>query len=153
MDCDKVEQTLRLHQIKPSYHRIRIYQYLLERRNHPSADMIFQSLVREIPSLSKATVYNTLHLLAGKGLVRILGIVDNEARFDANTMLHGHFLCTLCGCIQDVHFQGALNDLLGLENCTIDESHLYFKGRCAVCRGLEQPLEPGDEAAGPENSS
>lgn len=135
MDRDKIIRILKLHNISVSYQRVRIYQYLLEKRNHPSADMIFQSLAREIPSLSKATVYNTLNLLAEKGLVLVLGMGENEARFDADTRLHGHFLCTVCGHIQDVYCQGDLIDLFELENCTVDESQVYFKGTCASCQG------------------
>lgn len=146
MDRDLVIQTLKLHNINPSYQRIRIYQYLLEKRNHPSADTIFKTLVGEIPSLSKATVYNTLNLLAEKGLVRNLGIMENEARFDANTSLHGHFLCFVCGRIQDVDFSGNLENLFGLANCKVYESDIYFKGICALCWGEGRPDDHSSEA-------
>jgi Fur family transcriptional regulator, peroxide stress response regulator len=53
---------LKNHSIRPSYQRIRIYDYLTSMRNHPTIDMIYSSLIREIPSLSKTTIYNTLRL-------------------------------------------------------------------------------------------
>jgi Fe2+/Zn2+ uptake regulation proteins len=150
MDRDSIIQTLKQHNISGSYHRIRIYQYMLEQRNHPSADMIFQALALEIPSLSKATVYNTLNLLAAKGLVRSLGVIENEAHFDADTTLHGHFLCNVCGDIQDVYCHDSLIHLFGLEKSAVDEIQIYFKGQCASCRAGGQPMRHGDDGQEPE---
>lgn len=62
----QIEQLLKQHDIRPSYHRIKIYQYLVEKRNHPSVDMIYQDLIQEIPTLSRTTVYNALNLFMEK---------------------------------------------------------------------------------------
>ena len=50
---------LKSHEIKPSFQRMRIFEYLITHRNHPTVEMIYKSLVKEIPTLSKTTVYNT----------------------------------------------------------------------------------------------
>jgi len=49
--------------IKPSYQRIKIFEYLYHEMNHPTADVIFKNLVNDIPTLSKTTVYNTLKIV------------------------------------------------------------------------------------------
>ncbi|MDD5601190.1 MAG: transcriptional repressor, partial [Actinomycetota bacterium] len=64
--------------IKPSYQRIKILEYLILRKNHPTVDEIFKDLIKEMPTLSKATVYNTLDLFKRSGLARVVTIEDNE---------------------------------------------------------------------------
>ena len=54
----EIAQYLNDHSIKPSYQRVRILKYLVEKRNHPTVEMIHKELVSDIPTLSKTTVYN-----------------------------------------------------------------------------------------------
>ena len=57
---------LKDHDIKPSYQRMKIFQYLLDNHVHPTVDTIYKALCPEIPTLSKTTVYNTLNLFVEK---------------------------------------------------------------------------------------
>ena len=57
---------LKNHDIKPSYQRMKIFQYLLDNHVHPTVDTIYKALCPEIPTLSKTTVYNTLNLFVEK---------------------------------------------------------------------------------------
>ncbi|MEA4812587.1 MAG: transcriptional repressor, partial [Anaerolineaceae bacterium] len=50
-----------------------ICKYISESQSHPSADEIYQALKPQFPSLSLATVYNTLQFLAEEGKINILG--------------------------------------------------------------------------------
>jgi Fe2+ or Zn2+ uptake regulation protein len=133
MDIAQLKNHLEMHDIKPSHQRLKIYQYLVANRNHPNADMIYQELSTEIPTLSKTTVYNTLNLFVERGLVSLITIAENEMRYDADTSLHGHFRCHHCGIIYDLSLRGASLEFDNVENFRIDESHLYFKGLCANC--------------------
>lgn len=87
--------------IKPSLIRLKVYEYLVNHKTHPTADEIYNSLLLEIPTLSKTSVYNTLSLFVEKGLVQIITIEENIVRFDADTSVHGHFQCKSCGKIYD----------------------------------------------------
>lgn len=129
----KIQQFLKMHSIKPSHHRIKIYQYLVENRNHPSVDMIYQELVQTIPTLSKTTLYNTLQLFLEKGIVIMITIDENETRYDADISLHGHFRCDKCGQIFDIRLNTADWELEDIDGFTIKESHIYFKGWCPRC--------------------
>ena len=78
--------------ISPSYHRLKIYEYLLNNRStHRGHDL--RGRHKNIPTLSKTTIYNTLKTFAEKGLVSSITIEDNEVRYDADISLHGHFKC------------------------------------------------------------
>jgi len=112
---------------------MKVYDYLVTKHNHPTADTIYKSLMSEIPTLSKTSVYNTMDLFLEKHLVQAVTIEENETRFDADTSDHGHFKCTQCGEIHDfnVDLTDVEHDLP--EGFTVDERHLYYKGVCADC--------------------
>ena len=130
---DIAEEKLREHGIKPSHHRLRVLEYMLENRNHPSAEVIYQALVKEIPTLSKTTVYNTVELFLEKGVVQPIMILHNELRYDADTSFHGHFLCRKCGRIVDFFYDD--EDVLPVpEGFIIEESHAYYRGVCPECK-------------------
>jgi Fur family peroxide stress response transcriptional regulator len=119
--------------IKPSYQRIKILEYLNNKRNHPTVDKIFNDLVKEIPTLSKATVYNTLDLFKKAKLARVVTIEDNKTRYDAEVSNHGHFKCESCGSIYDfkVNMDNLSTD--SLKHFKINEKNVYFNGICTKC--------------------
>ena len=119
--------------IKPSYQRIKILEYLLNKKNHPTVDKIFSDLVKEIPTLSKATVYNTLDLFKEANLTRIVTIENNETRYDAKVSSHGHFKCESCGSIFDfeINIDSFLTD--SLEHFKINGKNVYINGICPGC--------------------
>lgn len=133
MKTKDIEQLLKMHDIKPSHHRIRVFQYLVERKNHPTVDMIYKDLLEEIPTLSKTTLYNTLNLFLERGIVILITIEENETRYDADVSLHGHLKCNGCGQIYDIRLDLSQMDLSGLANFQVNESQIYFKGICPIC--------------------
>ena len=129
----KVEEFLKQHNIKPSYQRMKIYDYLIRHKSHPTVDEIYQALVDEIPTLSKTTVYNTLKLFLDKKIIQLITIEESENRYDADVSIHGHFKCLGCGKIYDVWLDMANMKLEGLNEFAINESHIYLKGTCNKC--------------------
>lgn len=120
--------------IKPSLQRIKILQYLVDNKSHPTVDEIYQEVVKEIPTLSKTTVYSTLSLFVESNILRGLYIKENEIRYDCILINHGHFKCYKCKKIYD--FKINIDDFEdnGLENCQINEKCVYFKGLCPYCK-------------------
>lgn len=120
--------------IKPSYQRMKIYEYLLNNKTHPTVDIIYKALAPEIPTLSKTTVYNTLNLFIENGIVNIIVIEENETRYDVDTTIHAHFKCDNCGKIYDLDLDPSLLGVSVLDNFQITEQHIYFKGVCKECK-------------------
>ncbi len=130
----KIDEYLKNHGIKPSYQRIQIFDFLVRNHDHPTVDKIYKGLIDNIPTLSKTTVYNTLKLFHEKGIVLIINIEDNEARFDADTSNHGHFKCIKCGEIYDFELGKENLSFPALKDFTINEQHVYLKGICPKCK-------------------
>ena len=128
-----IEEYLKENGIKPSYQRIRILDYLIQHKNHPTVDVIFKALIQEIPTLSKTTVYNTLKLFLEQGIVQLLVIEENETRYDADISTHGHFKCEECGHVYDIRIDLSRVDLTELDSHRVNEKHIYFKGTCNRC--------------------
>lgn len=119
--------------IKPSYSRIKIMEYIIKRRNHPTVEEIYHELLPELPTLSKTTVYNTLNLFAKSRLIRLITIEEHETRYDADLSEHGHFKCEECGRIYDFCISLDNNVITGLEGFLIEDQNVYFKGVCPGC--------------------
>ncbi|MCL5023083.1 MAG: transcriptional repressor [Nitrospirae bacterium] len=121
--------------IKLTPQRIAILDFLEGNRSHPSAEEIYREVVKRFPTMSFATVYNTLAVLTQRESVRELTIDPDKKRFDPNTEPHHHLLCTKCGRIEDVHsrFDLALPNSVrkGFE---LTGNHIEFYGICPACK-------------------
>ncbi len=133
MSTSKLAEILSNHGIKPSYPRLQIYKYLQNKKNHPTVDSIYLSLVEEIPTLSKTTVYNTLKLFSEAGLVNPLNLDENEKRYELVDEDHLHFKCLKCGQIYDIKYD-EINLLPSkYKNFKIQDKHILLKGICENC--------------------
>lgn len=133
LSFENLSEELIKKEIRPSHQRIKVFEYLITTQCHPTVDQIFNELIKEVPTLSKATIYNTLNLLIKAKLVRVITIEDNETRYDISTSNHGHFKCELCGTIFDftINIDNFMTD--ELSEFKINEKNVYFKGICPRC--------------------
>ena len=88
--------------LRPTKQRACVYGVILEKKDHPTADDIYQRVKKHLPSTSFATVYNCLETLVGCGLVRQVNMDRSPTRYCPNLSPHAHFKCTLTGQIFDV---------------------------------------------------
>lgn len=130
---EAMKQALTERNISLSHQRLKILEYLSDNPCHPTVDKIFTCLQKDIPTLSKTTVYNTLKLLTEAGLVRMITIEENETRYDIEIQDHGHFKCEQCGKIYNFNADIDRLPIGGLENFQINDKNIYFKGICPSC--------------------
>ena len=122
------------HSIKPSVLRVMIYDYLKSHRTHPTADDIYSHLLKDAPTLSKTTVYNTLKLFVEHALVSMLTIDDTYRCFDGNIEMHAHLMCRNCKKIIDMPMPDEVGSFIKeLDAFKADEVQLYVKGICKDC--------------------
>lgn len=122
--------------IRPSVQRIAILSSVFNTRRHPSADNIFSELSPRFPSLSRTTVYNSLHALCECGLVRELEIDGANMRYDmAPQKPHSHFICRRCGRIFDMTMPAGISAASGTHyGFRVDCVDVYYKGICPDCK-------------------
>ncbi|MCE5197000.1 MAG: transcriptional repressor [Negativicutes bacterium] len=130
---EQIASELVRHSLKPSHQRVKIYEYLAQHFVHPNADQVYDALKKEMPTLSRSTVYSTLKAFVQAGLLREITIEENEIRYEFNLQDHGHFKCRQCGGIYDfaIDLQGFASD--HLSGFQITNRNVYFQGICKAC--------------------
>ena len=72
-----------------------------ESEEHLTAGEIFEAARRSLPTISFATVYNSLKYLKEAGLVREINFGKGSSRYDRETARHDHAVCSCCGKLVD----------------------------------------------------
>ena len=98
----EIGELLRQHGIHPTLQRVLITRLLFARCAHLSAEDVFRLVNTEGRQVSKATVYNTLGLLADKGVVREVIADPDRIFYDPNTQPHHHFFDVATGQLTDI---------------------------------------------------
>ena len=88
--------------LRPTKQRSSVYEVILGKKDHPSADEILLRVRRVLTTISLATVYNCLETLVDCGLVRQVNIDRAPTRFCPNLTPHAHFKCSRTGEIFDL---------------------------------------------------
>jgi len=118
----------------PTMQRIAIIDVLRGSDAHPTADMVFREVSAKHPSISRATVYNTLHALVDAGLVHELSIDKEAARYDFCRMPHAHFRCRACRSLYDVALAPSVGAGEIVDGHLVEAVSTYLFGLCASCR-------------------
>lgn len=130
--------------LKYSRQREAIKSFLMTRKDHPTADVVYHSLRADFPNISLGTVYRNLTLLADLGEIARLRLGDGVDHFDADTSRHYHFICSECGSVLDLHteFPDSFDSLHGtsVDGNRIDGHAVYFQGICHCCLNKQHQL-------------
>ncbi len=122
--------------LKYSRQREAIQSFLMTRKDHPTADVVYSNVKTSFPNISLGTVYRNLTLLADLGEIARLRVGDGVDHFDADTSPHYHFVCRECGGVSDMetdasdHICEIASQHFGGE---IEGHFTYFYGRCPQC--------------------
>ena len=121
--------------IKLTPQRLAILNFLNGNKSHPSAEDIFRGVTKEFPTMSFATVYNTLQALKKKDGVQELTIDSGKKRYDPDCTQHHHLICIECKMIIDIHKEFKLSLSGGItKNYDVKGNHIEFYGLCHKCR-------------------
>ena len=130
-------ELLRGNGFKVTPQRLAVYEVLANTKEHPNAEMIFNSLQATYPTMSLATVYKTIDILNEIGLVQILNAGEDSFRYDADMSDHAHVRCTQCGRVDDVFDIDAAKVSREIETRTqyrLEGQQFYFYGVCPACQ-------------------
>jgi Fur family ferric uptake transcriptional regulator len=114
-----------------------ILDTLSRSKEHPSADMVYEQVRRELPRISLGTVYRNLESLAQQGVIVRIETTGGQKRFDYNVSPHPHFRCETCGKIEDIPLDLEAPDLDGehpwVKERKITVKTLNYQGLCSEC--------------------
>jgi Fe2+ or Zn2+ uptake regulation protein len=107
-----------------------VAQYVLHTDEHPSADEVWARVKERFPYLSRATVYNTLHLFVEKGLLRQFALTEGRVVFDPKTSDHHHFIDDDTGKIHDVPWNAVkVSNVAKLAGFEVREFQVVMHGK------------------------
>jgi len=113
--------------------RQHVYDVVLQKRDHPTAEEVFIRAKKKMPDISHATVYNCLDALVKCGLVRQVQLERGATRFCPNMREHGHFHCDSCGSVLDVDLPRELCCLALPTGFQVGHYEIAIHGVCADC--------------------
>ena len=117
--------------------RLAILDLIIENDQHPSATDIFHQLRELYPTVSLATVYNTLALLVELGAIREIRGTDGGVRYDAKREPHINLYCRRCQRIVDMSADelSELPDIVRRATGFLVESSTFeLQGVCQECQ-------------------
>lgn len=136
---DKIEEFKKIsrdHGLKVTHQRLQICKILLSMNSHPCAEEVFETVRKEIPTISFDTVYRTLALFERHDIIARVQYLEARARYDTNLDIHYHLVCKECGKIEDFYWP-ALDRLKSPDETRtwgeIENRYLELRGVCRDC--------------------
>jgi Fur family peroxide stress response transcriptional regulator len=148
---DQMVSKLRRHNFRITPQRLAVIRVLAASERHPSVETVYETVRREFPTTSIATIYKTVHVLKQMNEVLELGFPDGSNRYDGNKPFpHPHVICVRCQKIIDPDL-GSLKDMTAE---VADETgfdilahRLDFFGICGGCKKKEKSTKTQKEGS------
>ncbi len=126
------------HGLKVTPQRTLIYDVLMKRTDHPSADTVYKAVRKKLPNISFDTVYRTLISFTEIGLLQVSEVFGGIKRFETVLTPHHHMHCTRCQKIID--FTDPSFDKLAVperlrKDFTVLSKRVVLEGLCSACAG------------------
>jgi Fur family peroxide stress response transcriptional regulator len=131
---DHYDETIRGGALRDTPQRRHVYDLLVNKRDHPTATEVFMRAKKGMPSISLATVYNSLETLVACGLVKQVHVDREPTRFCPNLDEHGHFVCDACAKVFDIDLAAERSEQWNLPaGFTVTHHEVSLRGVCADC--------------------
>ncbi|MCA9323255.1 MAG: transcriptional repressor [Planctomycetes bacterium] len=131
-----LEARCRARQVAITLPRRAVFEALLRREDHPTADDIHADVSQQVDGVSRATVYRTLELLVKAELLVRVCHPDASTRYDIKIQRHHHLICDGCGSIHDLEHP-PLNRLKIPEQSDagfrVRDYSVHIRGLCPPC--------------------
>ncbi|HEX9505314.1 MAG TPA: Fur family transcriptional regulator [Acidimicrobiia bacterium] len=137
---DQLTSRFRAEGLRVTPQRQVIFRLLHGVDTHPTVESLFEAARSEMPTISRKTVYQTVHDLEQMGEVQLLDVGTGSIRVDPNVEhAHQHLVCTRCGTVRDV-----LLDIADLRvpsryrrDFTVEAVEVVFRGVCESCAAAD----------------
>jgi Fe2+ or Zn2+ uptake regulation protein len=119
-----------------THQRLVLYRALMQMTDHPNPEQIFERVRLELPSLSLATVYKTLHVFLAAGMIHEVSPFHGSLRIESDAQHHHHFFCIQCHAITDLALDEVDTSLLKNsipEGFLVEQISMEVRGLCRHC--------------------
>lgn len=126
--------------MKYSKQRELIFNTVLWSNDHPTAEMVYNVVRKEIPNISLGTVYRNLNQLVEHNMLKKVFMPGESDRFDKTLEHHNHVYCEQCHQVFDIPVSNlakinqAIEHEIGFRILSHD---IIFKGVCKDCAKRE----------------
>lgn len=119
-----------------THQRLVLYRALMQMTDHPNPEQIFERVRLELPSISLATVYKTLHVFLAAGMIHEVSPFHGSLRIEPDAEHHHHFICLQCHGITDLALSEV--DASPLKNSLpegfqVEQVSMEVRGLCRRC--------------------
>ena len=111
---------------------------------HPTAEYLYSIIKKKDSSISLATLYRNLNLLAANGMIKKIDGLESSSHFDHNVHEHYHFMCDKCKRVYDVSYNVAPDIIRLAEDeigADITSCEIVFHGVCNECKVKEKIMD------------
>ncbi len=124
-----------MRQIRNTLQRDMVREVMENNHTHPTAEEIYKLIHPHHPTVSFATVYRNLNLLARHGEILRLHMPEGPDHYDCTTKPHYHFLCRKCNRIVDaqIPYNNDFNAICP-PGCQTETHVLTLVGLCPDCQ-------------------
>ena len=129
-----------------TFQRQVIYEAVVDSREHPTPELIYEHVRQRIPSISLGTVYKNVKTFLDSGVLKEVTLHHGSLRLEANMTPHHHVVCSSCRAIYDID-QSAVEPVqyskrevpmgFSIEGCRVE-----FVGLCQTCRATRTKSKP-----------
>ena len=113
--------------------RLAVYECVYHNPCHPDVDSVLATVKAQLPTVTRESVYRILNEFSSHNLIWRLDHVSS-ARYDSNTVPHGHFICENCGLITDFALQEDISAFADAVPGSVKQMEIRFTGLCKNCQ-------------------
>ena len=121
-----------------TFQRQVIYEAVVDSREHPTPELIYEQVRQRIPSISLGTIYKNVKTFLESGVLKEVTLHHGTLRLESNMTPHHHLVCSSCKAIFDID-ESAVGPVpfpktklptgFSIKQCRVE-----FTGVCKSCR-------------------
>jgi Fur family peroxide stress response transcriptional regulator len=142
-NTEQLELVCRQRGIPLTCQRRAVFVSIVDRRDHPTADQVFDQVRGRLKGVSRMTVYRALEWLVDLGAITKVGHPGSVIRFDPTTDRHHHLVCVRCNGLADLNsreFDNLELPATQRHGFLVEDYSVLFRGVCVECQRVGNPL-------------
>ena len=121
-----------------TFQRQVIYEAVVDSREHPTPELIYEQVRQRIPSISLGTIYKNVKTFLDSGVLREVTLHHGSLRLESNMTPHHHLVCSSCKAIFDIEESAVEPIKLPRRKLpvgfSIKQCRVEFVGECKSCQ-------------------